>query len=128
MTDTATTDTATAELLEGYFAMWRETDPSARAILIGKAFAPEGRHVDPMADAHGHDELNEMVSNIHSHYPGFSIDRISGIDQHGSQLRFAWKVDLADGTNLVTGLDVAELAADGRLARVAGFWGDLPER
>ncbi|MGH9275382.1 MAG: nuclear transport factor 2 family protein [Acidimicrobiales bacterium] len=126
MTDTATTDSATVELLDVYFAMWREADAATRTALVERAFTADGRHVDPLADAHGHTELNDMVSNVHAHYPGFSIERTSGIDQHGDQLRFAWKVDLADGTPLVAGIDVAELAADGRLTRVAGFWGDLP--
>lgn len=127
MTDTDTTDRATVELLETYFDMWRATDPTARAALIERAFTPEGRHVDPLADANGHSELNDMVGGVHAQYPGFTIERTSGIDQHGDQVRFAWKVDLADGTPLVAGIDVAELAADGRLSRVAGFWGDLPE-
>ena len=126
MTDTATTDTATVELLDVYFAMWREADASARTALVERAFTADGRHVDPLADAHGYTELNDMVTNVHAHYPGFSIERTSGIDQHGDQLRFAWKVDLADGTPLVAGIDIGELAPDGRLSRVAGFWGDLP--
>lgn len=29
---------------------------------------------------------------------------------------------------IVAGLDVAEVAPDGRLHRVTGFWGDLPEQ
>lgn len=128
MTDTATTAPSTVELVDAYFAMWREADADARAALVAVAFTPDGRHVDPVADANGHDELNEMVGTIHAHYPGFTIERLSGIDQHGDQVRFTWKVDLADGTNLVTGTDVAELAADGRFQRIAGFWGDLPER
>jgi hypothetical protein len=126
MTHIATTDVATSQLLESYFAMWREPDAVARRPLVEQAFAPDGRHVDPLADAHGYDELNDMVSNVHAHYPGFAIERTSGIDQHGDQLRFACQVRLADGSILVDGIDVGELAADGRLARVAGFWGDLP--
>jgi len=128
MTDTTTPDAAVATLLDDYFAMWRETDPAARAALVEKAFTPEGRHVDPVADAIGYAELNDMVSNVHANYPGFSIDRTTGIDQHGDQLRFAWTVTLADGSLLVAGTDVCELAPDGRLSRVAGFWGDLPAR
>lgn len=124
MTDTTTTDTAT--LVDTYFAMWRETDGGTRAELIARAFTPDGRHVDPLADANGYGELNDMIAGVHAQYPGFTIERTSGIDQHGDQLRFAWKVDQADGTPLVAGIDVAELAPDGRLSRVAGFWGDLP--
>ena len=126
MTDTATSETATAELIDVYFAMWRETDPSARAAIIERAFTTDGRHVDPLADANGYDELNDMVSGVHAQYPGFTIEQTSGIDQHGDQLRFAWKVDLADGAPLVAGIDVGELAPDGRLRRIAGFWGELP--
>ena len=126
MTDTTTTDAATSQLLEAYFAMWREHDATARRPLIEQAFTPEGRHVDPLADAHGYDELNEMVANVHAHYPGHTLERTSGVDQHGDQIRFAWQVRLADGSVLVDGIDVGELAPDGRLARVAGFWGDLP--
>lgn len=126
MTDTDTTDRATVDLLDTYFEMWRATDAGARAELVERAFTPSGRHVDPLADANGYAELQEMIAGVHAQYPGFTIERTSGIDQHGDQVRFAWKVDLADGTPLVAGIDVAELAPDGRLARVAGFWGDLP--
>jgi hypothetical protein len=127
MTDTAAPETITAALLDTYFAMWRESDPSARATLIEQAFTSDGRHVDPVADARGYAELNDMVSGVHAQYPGFTIERTSGIDQHGDQVRFAWKVDQADGTPLVAGIDVGEIAEDGRLRRIAGFWGELPE-
>lgn len=126
MTDTTTPEAATMELLESYLAMWREPDPAARKALVEHVFTPDGRHVDPQADANGYGEINDMVTTVHGHYPGFTIGRTSGIDQHGDQLRFAWELKLADGTVLVAGIDVAELAADGRLRRVAGFWGDLP--
>ncbi len=52
--------------------------------------------------------------------------RTTGIDQHNDQLRFGWELTGADGTVLVTGIDVAQVAVDGRLSQVAGFWGDLP--
>jgi hypothetical protein len=52
--------------------------------------------------------------------------RTSGIDRFGDQLRFAWELHGADGTLLVAGLDVGEVASDGRLRRITGFWGDLP--
>jgi hypothetical protein len=65
---------------------------------------------------------------VHATYPGFTIDRVSGIDQHGAQVRFAWQLAAADGSPLVSGLDVGELADDGRFARIASFWGDLPTR
>jgi hypothetical protein len=124
---TETTKTAsTSELIDTYFAMWRETDDAARNELLAQVFVPDGRHVDQLADAVGYDAIGAVVAGVHAHYPGFTIERTSAIDQHGAQLRFAWRLDAADGSTVVTGLDVGELAADGRLARIAGFWGDLP--
>jgi hypothetical protein len=128
MTDTAVTTESTTELVDAYFQMWRTTDEAGRRALVEQVFAEDGRHVDPLADAVGYEELTRMLANVHAHYPGFVIERLGGIDQHGDQLRFAWKLDAADGTPVVVGLDVGELATDGRLARVVGFWGDLPAR
>jgi hypothetical protein len=121
------TTTPTAELVDAYVQMWRATEADQRAALVDRVFVPSGRHVDPAADAVGHDELTAMLAHVHDAYPGFTIERTSGIDQHGDQLRFAWEFRAADGT-LVAGVDVGELAGDGRFARVAGFWGDLPSR
>lgn len=127
MTDTVQTQ-ETTQLVDTYFEMWRATDDHVRAELVRRSFVDEGRHVDPLADAVGHDELAGMLANVHAAYPGFTIERTSGIDQHGDQLRFGWRLDAADGTPVVVGLDVAELSPDGRFARIASFWGDLPER
>ena len=123
MTDTTTPDTDT--LVETYFAMWRTTDPAQRAELVTRAFTEDGRHVDQHADAHGHDGLVEMIAGVHEGFPGFEMTRTSGIDRFGDQLRFTWELNAADGSPIVAGLDVGELADDGRLQRVTGFWGDL---
>src|SRR5436190_8216344 len=101
------------DLVDTYFDMWRATDPATREQLVAESFAPTGRHVDPHADVAGHDALAGMLTAVHNTYPGFSIGRTSGIDQHGDQVRFAWEFAGADGTVLIAGLDVAELAPDG---------------
>jgi hypothetical protein len=127
MTDTTTTTTDTGVLLDTYFEMWRTTDPAERAALVAQAFTEDGRHVDQHADATGHAELVEMITGVHAGFPGFQMARTSGVDRFGDQLRFAWDLNAADGSPIVAGLDIAEVAADGRLQRVTGFWGDLPE-
>ncbi|HEX5095706.1 MAG TPA: nuclear transport factor 2 family protein [Acidimicrobiia bacterium] len=128
MTDTTTAEIAATPLVDTYFEMWRATDDATRRALLEQVFAPDGRHVDALADANGYDELASMIANVHGHYPGFTIERTSGVDRYGQQLRFGWKLDAADGTPVVAGIDVGELDADGRLTRIAGFWGDLPAR
>jgi hypothetical protein len=126
MTDTTTTP-ETATLVDTYFEMWQTTDVDQRADLVAKTFSDDGRHVDQHADASGHAGLAEMIAGVHDGFPGFQMARTSGIDRFGDQLRFTWELNGADGTLIVAGLDIAEVAPDGRLERVTGFWGDLPE-
>jgi hypothetical protein len=123
MTDT---DTTTDTIVATYFDMWRTTDPTERVELVAQTFTEDGRHVDQHADATGHAALTDMIAGVHTGFPGFQMARTSGIDRVADQLRFAWEMVSADGTPIVAGLDVAEIAPDGRLRRVAGFWGDLP--
>ena len=127
MTDTTTTTTTgTATLVDTYLEMWRTTDADERAALVGQTFTDDGRHVDQHADATGHEELTEMIAGVHTGFPGFQMARTSGIDRFGDQLRFTWELLGADGALIVAGLDIGEVASDGRLRRVTGFWGDLP--
>jgi hypothetical protein len=120
---TTTTDTS---IVAEYFDMWLETDESARAERIARVFTEDGRHVDPNADAKGHAGLAEMITAIHGHYPGFTMRMTTAIDAHNDQLRFGWRLESADGSLTLDGIDVGEVAADGRLSRITGFWGDLP--
>jgi hypothetical protein len=121
---TTTTDTTT--LVADYLAMWRETDEAARAERIAQVFTEDGRHVDPNADAQGHAGLAEMITAVHALYPGFTMRQTTAIDAHNDQLRFGWQLQSADGSLTLDGIDVGEVAADGRLQRITGFWGDLP--
>ena len=65
---------------------------------------------------------------MHEHYAGHAFERTSGVDVHHDHLRFAWQLVGPGGEVAVSGIDVADLAEDGRLARVVGFFGDLPVR
>ena len=123
MTDTTTTPAVLAEYLE----MWLEPDEGARARPGSpRVFTEDGRHVDPNADARGHEGLAAMITAVHAQFPGFGMHQTSGVDLHNDQLRFGWELVAADGTPVVAGIDVGELAEDGRLRRISGFWGDLP--
>jgi hypothetical protein len=57
---------------------------------------------------------------------GFRFRRLSGVDAHDEHVRFAWELANDAGEVAVGGIDVGELAQDGRLRRITGFFGDLP--
>jgi SnoaL-like domain len=112
--------------VDTYLAMWNETDPARRGEYIERAWASDGRYVDPQLEAKGHTALNDMVAAVQARFPGHRFRRVSGIDNHHNQLRFAWELAAPGGSIVVTGIDVGELASDGRLQRVTGFFGELP--
>jgi hypothetical protein len=113
--------------IDTYLAMWNETDPARRAELIERAWAGDGRYVDPLLEVEGHAALSEMVGAVHAQYPGHRFTRTSGIDTHHDQARFGWELVGPDGALTVAGIDVGVLDADGRLRSITGFFGEIPQ-
>jgi hypothetical protein len=125
MSDTTTTDVTA--LVDTYIDMWNETDEARRADLISQAWATDGRYLDPMLEADGHAALSAMVAGVHQQFPGQRFRRTSGVDAHHDTVRFAWELGEPGGAVTVAGIDIAELADDGRLRRITGFFGPLPD-
>lgn len=115
-----------AEVVADYVAAWGETDASKRGALLERAWADGGAYVDPIADISGRAALSELIAGFHAQSPGASIVKTSGIDQHHDKIRFAWAMRGADGATVLEGIDVGEVAADGKLSLIVGFWGAPP--
>jgi hypothetical protein len=124
MTNTDTTTNSTAVVAD-YLAMWLESDEAVRNQQIARLFTEDGRHVDPNADARGHDGIAAMMTAVHGQFPGFTMRQTSAVDAHNDQFRFSWELFGADGTLVVNGIDAGQIAEDGRIQTVTGFWGDL---
>ena len=125
MTTTDTdTDTVTG-CIDRYIDMWNEEDAERRAVLIDAAWTEDASYLDPLLAADGRDGLSEMVATVHGHYPGYRFRRRSDVDAHHDRVRFAWDLVKPDGEVFVAGIDIGEVAADGRLRRITGFFGDL---
>jgi hypothetical protein len=117
-----TTETIT-DVVDAYLAMWNEEDAAQRAKLIERAWRIDGIYRDPLLEGDGHAGLDEMVATVQSHYPGHRFVRTSDIDAHHDALRFSWELRAPDGAVFVAGIDVGVVDADGRLARITGFFG-----
>jgi hypothetical protein len=112
-------------IIDTYIDMWNEQDADRRAALIDQAWTDDAAYLDPLLEAEGKPALSEMVATVHSHYPGHVFRRRSDVDLHHDRVRFAWDLVAPDGAVFVAGIDVGELAGDGRLRRITGFFGDL---
>jgi hypothetical protein len=115
-------------VVDTYLAALTEADPAARTDQVKTAWADDAHFVDPLLEATGHDAIAALADAVTGQFPGHTFRRTTGIDAHHDLVRFVWELAGPDGTVAATGLDVAVVAPDGRLARVAGFFGDPPAR
>jgi len=120
MTDEART------VVETYCAAWNETDTAARRSLLDAAWADDGTYTDPRSDLAGRDALSRHIGERQKRMPGARIVMTSGVDVHHGLLRFGWKLVDSGGATVLEGVDIGELAADGRLRKIIGFFGPLP--
>jgi hypothetical protein len=115
--------TATVDTL---LAAWNEPDPARRAGLIERVWASDGRLIDPPLAAEGHAGISDMAAALQAQFPGHWFRRSSGIDAHHGYLRYGWELVGPEGAVALAGIDVGELADDGKLRRITGFFGPLP--
>lgn len=115
---TATVDT--------YLAAWSEVDAGRRDELVQRAWAPDGTLTDPPMAAAGQAGISELHATMQGQYPGHRFRRASAVDVHHDRFRVGWQLVAPDGAVVLAGVDVGELADDGRVQRITGFFGDLP--
>ena len=115
---TATVDT--------YLAAWNETDRTRRAELVEQVWAPDGTLTDPPLAASGHAGISDMHAALQGQFPGHRFRRASAVDAHHDRFRVGWELVGPDGAVALAGTDVGQLAEDGRLHSITGFFGDLP--
>ena len=117
------TDVSTT--VDVHLEAYGEPDRARRAELIGRAWAADGRLVDPPAVGEGHDGISGLADALQQQFAGHTFRRTSAVDAHNDAARYAWELVSPDGAVVLAGLDVARLGPDGRLREVVGFFGDL---
>jgi hypothetical protein len=116
------------EVVALYASAWSAPDAAERRCALERAWADAGVYADPTARVEGRDALVEHIGGFHAQMPGARIVLTSGVDAHHDAVRFTWALRAADGTTVTEGIDFGELAADGRLRRITGFFGPPPGR
>jgi hypothetical protein len=116
----------TTELIDSYFRTWNETDAARRADLAARTFAAGARYVDPNVDVAGPADFSEMVAAVQGQYPGYRFRLGGTVERHHDLVRFAWEILDVAGNVAMSGLDVGQVASDGRFACLHGFYGLTP--
>jgi hypothetical protein len=120
-----TEDTTIATVVDAYLAAYGEPDPDVRAVRIEAAFAEDCRLIDPPAVGEGRAGVHGLADALQGQFPGHTLRRSTAVDAHHDHARYGWELVGPDGGVVLTGMDVASIAPDGRLERVVGFFGDL---
>lgn len=122
---TAVDTTDPVSVVDAWLVAYADPDATRRQQTIAATWATDGALIDPPFDGVGHEALSGMVDVVLTHYAGHTFRRTTAIDAHHEYARYGWELVAADGAVAVAGIDVAHFAADGRLARVVGFFGPL---
>ena len=121
-----TTAMSTQQIVEAYGAAWNEPDEAKRRALLEQSWTNDGVYTDPQSHAEGRDALLALIAGFQAQAPGARIAATSHADEHHGKLRFTWKMLGADGSTVIEGIDFGELAPDGRIKRIVGFFGPPP--
>jgi hypothetical protein len=114
------------ELIDGYIAMWNETDAGRRRNLIEKTWTESASYLDPVMNGEGQSGIDAMVQGVQEKFPGHQFHRTSDIDSHNDRVRFSWELTPEGGPAVVGGTDFGIIAADGRLQTITGFFDHTP--
>jgi hypothetical protein len=110
------------DLVARYLETWNETDPAARRKAIDELWAPDGAYTDPIAAAHGRDQIDATIAAVQGQFPGLAFTLAGPVDAHHGTARFTWSL----GDELVIGFDVLALDANGQISKVYGFLDKVP--
>jgi hypothetical protein len=116
----------TLQVVSAYCEAWNAPGDGERRALLEQSWTEGGTYTDPHTDLAGREALFAHISRVQALRPGSRIVMTSGLDVHHGVLRFAWKLVGPQGATVVEGVDFGELAADGRLRRIVGFFGPIP--
>jgi hypothetical protein len=123
-THTTATDQLTA-MIDRHLEAYALADTGRRNQLIAECWQSDGRLVDPPFEGQGHAEISAMVDVVLTHYAGHTFTRTTVVDTHHEFARYGWALVGPDGTAAVSGTDIVEVGADGRLVCIVGFFGPL---
>jgi hypothetical protein len=109
-----------------YCAAWNTENKAERDRLLARVWTPDGVYSDPNPTRTvGRAALSDTIAALQHRYPGARF-RCSAPQVHHSTARTTWLFRKPDGSEIARGMDFFELAEDGRIRRVTGFFGAPP--
>ena len=112
----------TDDPIAAYGEAWTTADEDERRALLEVAWAPDAVYCDPLARIEGREALGRHIGATQAALAGGRIAVTSTPVRHHDSAFFRWTMTDAAGATVLTGFDVVQLDADGRIARLHGFF------
>lgn len=113
----------TLEQWQRYAEIW-SLDPSRREEELAACVASDVTYADPNVSLAGLRAFSEYMGGFQRGFPGHSF-RIRAVSAHHGSSVARWDQVDSGGAVVAPGMSFAEFAADGRIQRVRGFFGNL---
>jgi hypothetical protein len=113
------------DVVRVYGSAWNEPVAEERLCALKQSMTEDATYVDPTIDTANLPDLADAIGEFQTSAPQASIVQLSGLDARAGELRFTWEFQ-NDGASVITGADYMELAADGRIASIRGYWDPVP--
>ncbi len=112
------------EVVEAYQQAWL-AEGAERRRLLQLSLTEDAELVQPNGRSVGRDAIEQRIAGLGERWPGAHSEVTSGTEEHHGFVRYSWNLRTPDSV-VLTGFDVGELAADGRIRRVVQFFGPFP--
>jgi uncharacterized protein YndB with AHSA1/START domain len=109
-------------LVDRYFALWSEPDAGARRRGLGELTTSDVRFGDAFGATCEPGELDAHIAAVHVFMPGMRLAREGQVRHCQGSALVDWIATGSDGAPRGRGTNLFDLAPDGRIARIVGFW------
>jgi hypothetical protein len=93
------TPTDAARFMSELFAIWTETNHTARRAAIETHFDPDVHLHDPDGEFIGYDALETFSNSLQQRFPGARFEMVGRPDRVGNALRTNWRFGPDTGTD-----------------------------
>jgi uncharacterized protein YndB with AHSA1/START domain len=115
--------TGAADRVDAFLSAWGDPDAPTRRRLLESCAAPEIVLRDAYSATDGLEDLLAQLEAVQTFMPGVSLTRDGEVLlSHGTAFA-RWTAKKSSGETFGRGTNVYDLAPDGKIARVVGFWG-----
>jgi len=109
--------------VDAFFAAWSEKDEARRRAALAAVATDDVTFADAFSCTAGIEDLVAHLAAAQFHMPGVVLERTGDVRQCQGTALADWVAKGPDGVPRGRGTNVFDLAPDGRIRRVVGFWG-----